>query len=199
MTKRPYRRPAPRPSITQARECFDADFANGRLYWRVRPVAHFVSEHAALAFNAKHSGREAIVTPHPAGYRAGRITLAGIGYSIRRARVIWALWHGAWPELEIGHRNNDFGDDRIDNLREQTECQRAAYSRPAQGRSGVRGILLNEIGGFVATIQTNRRPRYLGTHHCLADAVAARNAAAVDLHGEFARLAELPPGQGQHP
>jgi hypothetical protein len=195
--RRSYRHPAPQPTIAQLHECFRCDAASGRLYWKHRPASHFVSDHASLAFNAKFAGREAIVTPHPAGYRSGRLTFEGVKYCIRRSRVIWAMTYGAWPELDIGHRNQDFGDDRIENLRQQTESQRAAYTRMSAGRSGVRGVLLNDTGGYVATISTHRRPRYLGTFRRLADAVDARNAAAAALHGEFARMSE-PPAQVAH-
>lgn len=189
---RPYRYPAPKPTVALIRECFQPNFEAGTLIWRRRPVSHFVSEHAFLAFNAKHEGREAIISTHSAGYRAGRITFAGQGYCVRRCQIIWALYYGDWPTMKIGHHNQNFGDDRIENLRQQSEAQKAAYTRHRHGRSGVRGVLINDLGGFIATICAGRRPRYLGTFHRLGDAIEARNAAALVYHGEFARLAEAP-------
>lgn len=192
MNKRPYRCPAPQPSIEQLRECFAADFDAGRLIWLRRPIDHFVSHHAYLAFNAKHCGREALTNAHPMGYRAGHLTFAGKRFSVRRCRILWAMYHGEWPSLEIGHRNYDFGDDRISNLRLQTESQKAAAARWNLGSSGARGVHLDARGNFVATICFGKRSHYLGTHYSLEDAVRARNAAALKLHGDFVRLSTLP-------
>lgn len=189
---RQYRYPAPEAPVPLIAECFDPDFEAGKLYWRTRPLSHFVSEHAALAFNAKHAGREAIINVHPAGYRAGRITFNGEGYCVRRCRIIWALFYGAWPTMQIGHRNQDFGDDRIENLREQSGSQRGAYGRHRPGRSGLRGIHLNDIGGYVANVGVGGRMRYIGTFDTVEQAIAARNAAAIAIHGDFARLTTPP-------
>lgn len=52
--------------------------------------------------------------------------------------------------------------------------------------------MANGIGGYVVNICAHGRTRYFGTHHTLEAAIAARNQAALDLHGEFARLVEAP-------
>jgi hypothetical protein len=100
--------------------------------------------------------------------------------------------HGAWPAQDIGHRNQVFDDDRIDNLRLQSDEQRSAFSRQRPGRTGVRGVLLNDIGGYVAVVACGGRARYLGTFRKLEHAISVRNQAALELYGEFARLSEAP-------
>jgi hypothetical protein len=66
-----------------------------------------------------------------AGNLAGSPTRLGywnIGIGVRkysRAKLIWCMVHGYIPK-ELDHKNRDYSDDRIENLRESTRSQNCA-------------------------------------------------------------------------
>lgn len=184
-----------RPAVSLLHECFRANLETGKLFWKVRPRSHFRNERGFASFNARYPGKEAL-----AGYNefgcGGRITFCGVRFAVRRSHVLWAMKHGTWPTLEIGHRNQDFHDDRIDNLRQQTESQKASFGRRTSGKTGVKGVLVVPSGKFVAHITVLGKRAYLGTFATLDAARLARNAAALARHGEFARLTGAAQAEG---
>lgn len=125
-------------------------------------------------------------TKNSAGYP--RIFIDGRSYLAHR--LAWFFVHGRWPTADLDHINGDQADYRFSNLREATRSENMANARRGrQNTSGVKGVSFNKAGGkWVAYVQMNGVHHHLGAFPDRADAVSARVNAAVNLHGEFARV-----------
>jgi len=95
--------------------------------------------------------------------------------------------------LHTDHINGDKLDNRASNLRICTPCENTLNRGPRlSGATGVKGVDFQKSAGkFRARIQRDGKPTYIGLFASMADAIKAHNAAAADLHGEFAKLAEV--------
>jgi hypothetical protein len=92
--------------------------------------------------------------------------------------------------LEIDHKNCDGLDNRRENLRYATRAQQQANRRP-WGSSGLRGVRFDPnspLRPWRAKIALNRTVRRLGSFASKEEAARAYDAAAILIHGEFARL-----------
>ena len=86
--------------------------------------------------------------PGSGGYRYVNLTFDGKPRRMLAHRVVWALATGAWPEVEIDHRNGIRDDNRLSNLREATRSQNkhnVGLSR--RNTSGLRGVSWFRAGG----------------------------------------------------
>lgn len=173
--------------IEELKRALILDAVAGRLTWAVRPADQFLTEASWKGFNVRNAGREALTGRGGNGCN-GCITISGDKFALKRARVIWAMHHGHWPTGEIGHRNSDFWDDRISNLREQTEFQRAAFARRA-GKTGVKGVYPLRAGKFGAHIIHHGSKVFLGSFDTEEAAILVRQEVDAKLNGEFARSA----------
>lgn len=109
---------------------------------------------------------------------------------ITLSRLAVFLMKGYWPEGEVDHENLNTHDDRWDNLREATRTQNAQNKGVRHtNKTGYKGVH-NNGWSFVASIQTNKKRKYLGSFKTLEEAVAAYNEAAIKHHKEFAKLNE---------
>lgn len=123
-------------------------------------------------------------SPTKAGYIA-----IGIGRKKYLAhRIAWLLTSGNWPTDHIDHINGNRTDNRIANLRPATQAQNN-LNRPKQTRSksGSKGVWFVS-NRWRAGIRMNGKVEYLGRFGNKADAVAAYNARASELFGEFNRV-----------
>lgn len=103
-------------------------------------------------------------------------------------RVAWALHYGEWPATPLDHINMNRSDNRISNLRlaSVTENNRNRV-RQRNNTSGHKGVSLHKpTGKYVAKLTTNKVTKHLGTFSTLEEAGAAYQAAAKEMHGEFA-------------
>lgn len=92
--------------------------------------------------------------------------------------------------LQVDHINGNPLDNRRSNLRlcvdRQNRWNRGARATSASGIKGV--MLCRRTGRWAAVITAYRKRHYLGSYVDQAEAARAYDAAALRLHGEFARL-----------
>lgn len=103
----------------------------------------------------------------------------------RLHRIGWFLYHGRWPDGLLDHSNRDPSDNRIANLREATTRQNARNQGAKNPKSGFKGVYTSRDKWF-ASIRIDGGPKYLGRFNTKEDAARAYDAAALELHGEFA-------------
>jgi hypothetical protein len=117
---------------------------------------------------------------HAKGYWAIRID----GRLYLAQRLAWLYVHGRWPVGDTDHRDRDKLNNAIANLREATRAQNMANAGAyVTNTLGVRGVdFMPKKGKFRARF--NRV--HLGLFETLEAAKAARLAAALAAHGEFA-------------
>lgn len=164
------------------RECFDLDHATGVLRWRARPASHFKTERAAIAWNAKYQGALA-GSPDRHGYL--KVSVNNRPY--RGHRVVFALFYGIDAD-RIDHKDGNTLNNRPENLRKATFSQNMANKRTQKNnKSGLKGVQSNH-NRFSAFIQSNGKRKYLGSFATALEAHAAYAKAAMDLHGNFARV-----------
>lgn len=96
----------------------------------------------------------------------------------------------AKPGQIVDHINGNGLDNRKENLR---FCTIAENNRNRglvrTNTTGFQGVHFDKVRGkFVASIRQNNKTKYLGTFDCPFKAARAYDAAAKELHGEFANL-----------
>ncbi len=132
--------------IEVLRATFLADLAAGRIWWRERPVDHFLIERDAIATNKKKAGKEAGEPRYKNG-RAVRFRYRGELIRTLVHRVVFALAHNRWPSGEIDHIHGGEAGDGIDNLRDgthQENLQNQSAQRKNAAKSGFTGVSLDK-------------------------------------------------------
>lgn len=179
------------PQILKRLIRYDAD--NGRMYWLARTPDMFApgnksSEANCAAWNKKYAGKEALTADHGTGYRHGQIR----GHHVFRHRVAFALHFGRWPSGLIDHRDGDRSNDRISNLRDASATENVLNSAPRSGaKSHFKGVTRSKsrtAKPWVARCTIGGSSRNLGGFASEEDAARAYDTAALQMHGEFARL-----------
>jgi hypothetical protein len=91
----------------------------------------FSQLHKTLVWKKKPSNRAVIGSP------IGSITRTGYWRSSRQQvhRLVWLLFKGTLPELDIDHVNGDRLDNRIENLREVTRKENLWNRKDVKGYS----------------------------------------------------------------
>jgi hypothetical protein len=94
------------------------------------------------------------------------------------------------PPHDIDHANGNGLDNRRANLRPCDDKLNQANTRiHGHNTSGYRGVSFRrDIRKWVAYIMVDKRQRYLGVFPSAEQAAMARDAAAIEAWGEFARL-----------
>ena len=161
--------PRPLPAAERLRELLKYDAETGTLTWLV-------------SCGRQRAGAMA-GSPNGLGYRI----ICVDGHSYLAHRLIWRIVTGDDPgPMQIDHINLDRGDNRIANLRLATQSQNRNNSRAR--RQGLKGVIPSGKG-FQAQIKVLGTRLYLGYYPTEQEAHHAYAAAAVQLHGEFARVA----------
>lgn len=124
---------------------------------------------------------------HHTGYRHIRVN----GRKYQASHLAWLYIYGRLPAYQIDHRNLDYDDDRVCNLREATHSQNMANKRVYKNNAcGVKGIHLfwsrgRPTGKWRAQIKKDGKVIHLGLFRNADDAAAAYQQAASLFHGEF--------------
>ena len=172
------------PSVDLIRSLLNYDAATGKLYWKHRPESMFPNKRIFASWNSRFADKEAF-TANSNGYLAGSVHER----MLYAHRVAWAIYHGAWPDLEIDHINCNKKDNRIANLRQADRCENNHnIQKGIRNTSGLKGVRwLKSKRKWVAAITHRKQRIHLGLFTTSEAAYEAYCSAAKRLHGEFAR------------
>lgn len=164
------------PSQAELRKLFDYDPATGIL---IRNQMPYMNPATIARFTGKPTG----ALDGAKGYV--KIFISGKLYYAHR--VIWKWVHGFDAEM-IDHIDGNRANNRIENLRLANGFQNCANKKIAP-RHLPRGVQSSRPPGkYVATIKAKQHRYHLGTFDTVEDAQNAWRSAAIQHHGEFARL-----------
>lgn len=147
------------------------DAATGLFTWKAR---------GRCRYSGKYAGDR-----HPSGY----LTLTIEKTTYRAHKLAWFYVYGKMPEL-LDHINGNPSDNRIANLRECTPAQNAQNRRKNCSKAiASKGVFYeHRTGRWEAKIMAFGTKRHLGTFATEAEGAEAYDAAAREMHREFARL-----------
>jgi hypothetical protein len=153
------------------------DPLTGVLTWRERTPDMVrngmrISSIGCSIFNAKYSGKSALINLSINGYFKGRV----LGNYLLAHRVSWAIHYGIWPSNTIDHISGERTDNRIANLRDVTQSKNLRNaSLRGDNTSGVCGISWHKGSlRWRAKITANGRQLDIGYYRDFNDAVRAR-------------------------
>jgi hypothetical protein len=172
----------PLPSVEHLRACLDYDPGTGVLTWKRRPREHFATHKGWAMRNAKFADKVA-GTVHRLGYRY--VSIDDREYTAHR--LIWKWMTGDEPLRTIDHTDNDKDNNAWVNLRMATQMEQCWNRSPNKiNRSGHKGVYQKGVK-WRAEIATNGVRKILGVFGTAAEASAAYESAARELHGKFYR------------
>lgn len=165
------------------KDLFVCDFETGTLHWIARsprmfkPVGQRTAEGCANNWNARFAGKQAFTSKTAKGYFQGQI----FEEPTYTHRVIWAMYHGKWPEYEIDHIDGKATNNCIRNLRDVPHCVNTKNQKFRNtNTSGVMGVYLRaESLRWVAQIWHKNQCMNLGSFDSKDQATAARNRAEI--------------------
>jgi hypothetical protein len=131
------------------------------------------------------------LAPNVLGYYAGR---RGDGRTLHMSRVVLErkLGRPLSPGEHADHVNHDTLDNRRGNLRAASRSQNLMnQGKTRRNTSGYKGVFACGQR-WRAGIRVSRRLMYLGSYSTRELAAWAYNLAAIEYHGSFARLNDVP-------
>jgi len=113
------------------------------------------------------------------------------GKTYKSHRLAWFYVTGAWPAVEIDHRDLDKSNNRFSNLRNASASLNKRNSPTYRNnKAGLKGVCLNKRGGtYRAQISINGSTKRIRSFRTAEEAHAAYVLEAARLFGEFARAA----------
>jgi hypothetical protein len=97
--------------------------------------------------------------------------------------------HGVRVDSVIDHKDGDYTNNSLENLRCATQRQNSQNNSGWKKKHLRVGVHLNKSGKYVAYIRANGKQSHLGTFKSQAEAIAARKAAEEIYFGEFSASA----------
>ena len=121
--------------------------------------------------------------------KAGYLVLSCAGTYFYQHRLAWFYVHGVWPKHQIDHADGKKDNNAIANLREATDRQNRANTKPYKNnKSGLKGAYwYPPTQKWVARISDGNKTIPLGYYNTAEEAHAAYMMAAKAKFGEFAR------------
>lgn len=159
---------------------YDKD--TGKLYWKERPLSHFISSQACKIWNTKHAGTECGTTCN--GYRQLR-------YNSEAFKVHRIILYMLTGELGIStdHIDGNTLNNRPDNLRWVNHAtnmkNKKLYSNNTTGKSGV--FYDAAKNKFKAQTGSGSNRVHLGTFNTKQEAIDARQSAESEYHTNHGR------------
>lgn len=103
-----------------------------------------------------------------------RVSIDGKRYFLHR--VVWLWVYGYMPEGLIDHINRKGWDNRIVNLREESDlCNARNASLRPDNKTGIKGVHFhNKTAKWLARVAINGEEKYLGVFSDFTEAVATR-------------------------
>lgn len=169
------------------REVVALDAATGALTWLERRSRHFPD--VCERWNENYAGKPAIAAVDPLGYLNGHI----FGKRVKAHRVVFALYHGRWPTMEIDHIDGNPSNNRPENLREVTRQQNnrniRGKRRRAETHSRYKGVSWHrQRRKWVVQCKGDDGQHYRGLYEDEVEAARAYDFHARQQHGEYARV-----------
>ena len=162
------------PPVERVQALLDYNPQTGRLHWKIA-AAKWIKPGDEAGTYAK---------------RAIDVTIDRKSY--RAHRLIWLLVNRHDPGAAlVDHIDGNYYNNKIENLRLTTTQENACNQRRRiDNTSGYKGVSWDKNrNSWQASIFVNQQRIFLGRYALKEDAYAAYCAAALNLHGEFARLA----------
>lgn len=170
------------PSVEELRELFSYDPETGLLTWKRR----YGDEPGVAIFNGTYAGKVA-GSPHSKGYLQVGFMIDGERHKALVHRVCFAIHHGYYPDL-VDHKNGRKTENFAENLRDADASKNQCNRSVVVAKSGLKGVYRHVCTGkFFAQINYQGRREFLGIHETKEACALAYDAAALRLHGEFAR------------
>ena len=174
------------PPLELLRQLIRYEPETGKLFWRRRPVEMFSSLRIANSWNSQFADKEAFTYVTFYGYRQGNL----LNTAYYAHRVAWTLHTGVEPSDEIDHINGDKCDNRITNLREaiHAENMKNVALRVTSASNYIGVSWMKTKGKWRARVKEGGKEKHLGLFDCKIEAAKARDRAAIEFYGPFARL-----------
>ena len=127
-----------RISVAMLDELLTLDPSSGHMYWKARPSESFATKAAHSRFVSRVGSRADIGRYSLNGYARVRFIhpVSRQKVDVSAHRIVFAMTHGRWPEMEVDHIDGCRTNNRPENLREIShyENMQAAVERRAACR-----------------------------------------------------------------
>jgi hypothetical protein len=173
----------PLPPYDLLHECLTYDPATGVFLWKVRPDGHFGSPNGAAWWNAQFAYKAAgsLRRAKKGVYRMLEI----FAKAYPAHRVAWKMMTGRDPRATIDHRDGNTLANHWTNIREATNSEQAWNKPHSNKTSGRRGVYRGSKNRWRAQIKINQKNEHLGSFLTIEEAVAAYEARAREIAGDF--------------
>lgn len=177
----------------EVQELLEYSPETGLFLWKPRPLrfctagsGRYTRERNKAVFDSNYAGTPALNALNASGYKRGNL----FGRGLLAHRAAFACVLGRWPVGQVDHINGVRDDNRWANLREATNQQNQWNSSSAKGSSSrYVGVSWSQKSSkWQAYICPEGKKVALGYFDCELEAAAARDKAAREMFGDYARI-----------